>query len=208
MITAIEHFLRTGEFGPIRLGDSYARVTALLGEPDDFMVRSKGNDPKLLKYGAIEFCFVLDEDFSLAYILADHFDVLDGGAAIKLDPWVLRGHVTIEEVEHALRSAHIAFEPDPNPGPDTTGLITQAGVRLLFGLQTPEDPGWSGLLSISLAEKPLYPPRWKQIMVTMSMDDYELIRRESVRTGIKIGKLCGAWLAERAKAQREMENPT
>lgn len=193
---SIEKFLRTGEFGPVRLGDSREQVLAHLGEPDHQAKPGK-KLPVMFWYGVFEFYF-LGEGESLNCIYCDHFDSLYGSATMELDPWFLHGRVDRKIIEESLQSANIGYCLIPTLQ-NLSSLHTVGGVKLLFIDPESDDP--SGLYSIGL-EQPFEtgPLKSKQISVTISLETYELIRREAQRTGVKMAKICSQWITERAKS--------
>lgn len=126
-------FLRTGEFGPIRLGLSRRQLRGHLGEPEDWgpAPRAKHN-AGIWKYGDIEFHFHFRED-SLIGIFADGVEELRGGGAMDLDPWVLNGAALAGQVLEALAAADISCQRIPWPHEDATERFrVEAGVELLF----------------------------------------------------------------------------
>jgi hypothetical protein len=198
---SIEDFLRKGEFGPIRLGDNLDRILELLGEPDGSLMDRKHKRPVIVAYGVIEFHFDPEQEYILWLIYADAFDELLGGPAIDLDPWILRGQISKDDVETALRSAAIPYSLTQPLDKSLSGLRTEGGVELGFGNAEDQETGWRGLCVISLA-MPGRKKTAKQISVSISFEDYELIRKEARRQGIKIAKLCSQWLVEKANHLR------
>ena len=49
-MSALEHFLKYGELGPLRIGMGADELMEVLGPPDG---RSTGKNPRLLKYGGL-----------------------------------------------------------------------------------------------------------------------------------------------------------
>ena len=130
---SMQDFLRTGEFGPVRLGISRRQLRGHLGEPEDWgpAPRAKHN-AAIWKYGDIEFHFHFRED-SLVGIFADGVEELRGGGAIDLDPWVLNGAALEEQVLKDLAAVNIACERIPWAHEDATERFrVGAGVELLF----------------------------------------------------------------------------
>jgi hypothetical protein len=114
-------WLRTGQFGPVRLGFSRAQLQDLLGRPDDMGGTSrKHRTPAIWKYGDIEFHFGGRDD-PLYLIHLDDFAIPTGGPAIAFDPWIVRGGLLREEVEWILSAQGIAYrrvasyDHDSNP---------------------------------------------------------------------------------------------
>jgi len=129
----MQDFLRTGAFGPIRLGLSRRRLRGHLGEPEDWgpAPRAKHN-ASIWKYGDIEFHFHFRED-SLVGIFADGVEELRGGGSLDLDPWVLNGAALEEQVLEELAAANISCQRIPWAHDDATERFrVGAGVQLLF----------------------------------------------------------------------------
>ncbi len=130
---SMQDFLRTGEFGPVRLGMSRGQIRGLLGEPEEWgpSPRAKHN-AGIWKYGDIEFYFHHKED-TLVTIFADHVEELKGGRAIDIDPWIFKGSATVRHVLRDLEDADIAFQRIDWKADDTTERFqVGAGVDLLF----------------------------------------------------------------------------
>ena len=128
---SMQGFLRTGEFGPVRLGISRRQLRGHLGEPEDWGPAPKAkHNAGIWKYGEIEFHFNGD---TLWLIFADGVEELSGGGAIDLDPWVLNGGALEEQVLEALAAADISCQRTPWPHEDATERFrVGAGVELLF----------------------------------------------------------------------------
>jgi hypothetical protein len=56
----MREFLRTGQFGPVTLGDSADTVRAVLGEPTDWYDPPEPWNPGFWRYGDVEFYFTAD----------------------------------------------------------------------------------------------------------------------------------------------------
>lgn len=128
---SLKDFLLTGDFGPVSLGMTREQVAACLGEPEHRSVPTRGQRiPAIWKYGDIEFHF---SGNNLWLIFADNVEELDGGRAIKLDSWLLRGSATISQVMSALTAAGMSSDPIEWPHDDGTKRFrVGAGVELLF----------------------------------------------------------------------------
>ena len=147
---SLKEFLRTGEFGPIRLGDSLDRVLELLGNSDFEMKQRKRKLPAMIEYGLIEFYFDSESGYVLESIYADHFEQLRGGQTIDLDAWILRGRASKAEIETALQSAKIGYTTIQPLDQILSGIRTDGGVELLFGNSVDKNADWPGLYAINL----------------------------------------------------------
>lgn len=131
IIVSMQDFLRSGEFGPIRLGISRDQLRGHLGDPEDWGPFPKSErHATIWKYGDIEFHF--NED-TLWLIFADNVEKLRGGRAIDLDPWVLNGGALVGQVLECLAAARIPHPRIDWPLNDNTErFLVGGGVELLF----------------------------------------------------------------------------
>ncbi len=130
---SMQDFLRTGEFGPVRLEMSRGQLRGQLGEPEGWgpTPRAKHN-AGIWKYGDIEFYFHHKAD-TLVMIFADHVGELKGGKAIDLDPWVFNGALTVKQVLRHLEEAHISCQRiDWKFDNSTERFRVGVGVELIF----------------------------------------------------------------------------
>jgi hypothetical protein len=152
----MREFLRTGEFGPIRLGDSAERVRSLLGNPHDVGgTSSQHRAPGLWKYGDVEFHLTEDRE-RVWLIFCDTFDRLHLGSAASLDGWFFEGHPSCEVVERELSAAQISFHRRDMPYEPTGYLLRlDSGVELLFSTGTDKmvAPGCPGLFGFQYAQR-------------------------------------------------------
>ena len=82
MKVSMREFLRSGAFGPLKIGASREQVGAPLGGPDNWSIPSRRQRlPAVWKYGVVEFHFDAATD-AVALIHADDFDHLHAGAAV------------------------------------------------------------------------------------------------------------------------------
>ena len=129
-------FLRTGEFGPIRLGDSVESLTSAFGDPQQLGGTSrKRRTPCIWKYGDIEF-HLSDDRQSVWLIFCDTFDCLHLGSAASLDPWFFDGHPPRDTVEGELTAAQIPFHRTDMPHEPAVCLLRlNSGVELMFSTE-------------------------------------------------------------------------
>lgn len=106
--------------------------------------------PAILKYGNVEFYF--DGDDTLTCLRADNFDVLSGGDALRLDSWIPRRGMPLQEVEEQLVLQGIGYHrtPQPRDPPDMVIIRVASGVEL--GFQS-HDNGVFALESISRSSR-------------------------------------------------------
>jgi hypothetical protein len=144
-------FIRTGAFGPARLGMKREELETALGRPEG---SGCGKSPGYSKaaiwtYGAFEFHFTPDDELWL--IFTDHLDEVayeTDRRSHDLDPWILgelgKDIPTRCQVEEALRDEQIAFEEIR----ETLGrpvLKCRSGVEFLFD---PDDAPHLSALSL------------------------------------------------------------
>ena len=134
---SMQDFLRTGEFGPVRLGLTRDQLRGYLGAPEDWGPTPKAERyAQIWKYGDIEFHSHFKED-ALVSLFADHVGTLRGGRAIDLDPWVLNGDALVGQVLKSLTLAQIPYQRIPWAlDDDTERYLVGAGVELLFWDET------------------------------------------------------------------------
>jgi hypothetical protein len=193
----LEQFLRDASFGPVRLGMSFDEVVAVVGAPDFIETRRRTN-LTAAHYGHIEFYFDHLQEKRLVTIYSDHFHELDGGSALQFEPWILRGQVSQAVVEEELRLNDIRFAQAQSPSPELTSIKTEGGVELYFGVVA-EGENWPGLYSICVSSGLAENDPGRQVSVTLTRGDYEIIRRIAKKEGIGISKLCSRWIAEKVK---------
>ena len=103
----MREFLRSGAFGPLKIGASRDQVYAALGEPDDWSIPSRRQRlPAIWKYGVVEFHFDAGTN-TVALIHADDFDHFHAGAGIDLDPWWMDRGATLERARSELSAARL-----------------------------------------------------------------------------------------------------
>ena len=109
---SLKQLIESGCFGPVKLGMTREEVKGSLGAPDDVGGTSrKSQKPSIWKYGDIELHFVHGAN-SLFLIHLDDFDVPSGGKSIDLDPWVIRGTLSLSEAEQHLSRCGIEYMMD------------------------------------------------------------------------------------------------
>lgn len=127
-------FLRTGDFGGIRLGMSRQEILDLIGTPPDWMVtrrRKRFEVSGIWKYGSIEFHL---EDYGgpLWMIFTDHFP-LEGSETLNIvDPWLLRGGLDLAHAITLLTSANLRYQLTTDAQTGETRLTFESGVVVSF----------------------------------------------------------------------------
>ena len=110
----IEEFLKTGQFGPIKIGISKEQSLSLLGTPDsDTDLDGPGS---ILMYGWYEFFF--DPEGQLKSMQNDNYDPSDSktynfkNEKIEVDPWFLneKPNQTIEDISNLLANSNIGYK--------------------------------------------------------------------------------------------------
>lgn len=136
---SMEEFLRSGSLGGVRPGDTAGDLLRVFGEPDDTGGHSKRS--VIWKYGDIEFHLV-GADRTISLIFCDRYEQLSLGSGGSLDPWIFRGHPSMQEVEAALDSAGFRFQRGSKTGGLTgDSLRLESGVELLVCTEVDEF-GW------------------------------------------------------------------
>jgi len=144
---SLRDFLQTGRFGPVELGMPSAKVEGFLGAADSLGASSsRARRPFLWKYGEVEFHFLprKGKDDQLVLVFLEHFNVPSGGPKVRIDPWFIRGGLSLDAVEREFRAAGLktrSFRREHLQG--ATELVVEKGASLLFGGE--------GLYSISFS---------------------------------------------------------
>jgi len=153
---SMREFLRSGEFGPVRLGDSVDSLRSFFGEPPVVGGTSRRNPtPGIWKYGDIEFHLTSDRK-RVCLIFCDTFKQLQLGPVASFDRWFFEGHPSVELVEGELVSAGIRFQRHDIPHEPSAFLLRlDCGVELLFsrGSDPMMSPGVPGLFGFQYADK-------------------------------------------------------
>jgi hypothetical protein len=126
-------FLRTADFGDVKLGMNREEIYHLLGEPPDWSItrrRKYPHDAAIWRYGSIEFYFA-DIDDTLNMIYSDHFPVEDS-ANLILGAWILRPELPLDEALIPLRRVNLTFRQIIDSKIECTSLLFQSGVHLTF----------------------------------------------------------------------------
>jgi hypothetical protein len=98
-------FLKTGDFGDIRLGMKRDEILELLGEPEDVRTTVFPN----WYYNYFQFSF--DSEGILQQISADNIASEFGLVSedLSIDFWIISNELTLEEVQKALSNESIAY---------------------------------------------------------------------------------------------------
>lgn len=116
----LKEFIKTGAFGPIRIGSTKTELIKLFGKKYDF-----GNfgESQIIKYGWYEF-FYLTHSEEIFGIQNDHllFNNLDHSATIHyknsfftIDTWFLKenNNITFDQMESILQNENITYTIKP-----------------------------------------------------------------------------------------------
>jgi hypothetical protein len=129
-------FIRTGEFGSLRLGSTRGEVKALLGDPPDWVADDPKASSRIWRFGDIEFYF---SDDTLVMIFTDHDNRSTGTDALVIDPWILREGLMRKEFEEGLTREGIAFASTQwDIDPSQFHVKMDSGVQFSF-VDEPED---------------------------------------------------------------------
>jgi hypothetical protein len=197
---SLEEFLRQGTLHPVRFGMSEEELEVLLGKPDFEFTARKKKRPLGLEYDYLEF-HLTDRTEShtnqLCTNFLDNFDAPKRTSTVEVDTWFLKNGMSQAEAEAFLHAADVSFEPISRLQP-MRGIITPAGVELAFH----EDEGLSFIMK-SIREEIEIETSTKQASITLPLEIYEKIRRESLRRRVSIAKLCSEWVIDKASQMSE-----
>jgi hypothetical protein len=156
---SIKEFLRTGQFGPVRLSMSRDQIYQSFGEPDAIAsAKRKARHPTTLLYGNIELWFSGSEPNQLSALFSDDFDLLRGNERLQVDSWEIKGEMSAATVMSALAKAAIPFWIAQPLAPNTHVMVIGPGI--IFSFIVDQEPYASppGLNSIYYASTHPYQP--------------------------------------------------
>jgi hypothetical protein len=149
----LKDFLRTLKLGRIHLGQHADDVVAILGEPDCVGGASrKHRRPPIWKYGDVELLFdYRTRQINMVVINFREQKHPSGAASIQLDPWIIKGGLTLDELIRRLGEEGIDYcEVEPiNPG--TKQLLVNSAITMIFGADPDEWTGRPGLCKLCLS---------------------------------------------------------
>ena len=155
---SMREFLRTGNFGDIKLGDSMDQLRYVFGTPHQIGGAKAGRrNPRIWKYGDVEFHLSKDHQ-RIWLIFCDTFKNLNIGPGTSIDRWFFEGHPSCEIVERNLASAGITcVRRDMPQESDAYLLRLNSGIELLFsyGEDQMMHPGIPGLFGFQYANEQL-----------------------------------------------------
>lgn len=101
-------FIKMGEFGCIKLGQTKEWILNNFPDPDE--IHKDNYDSPIWFYGNIEFHFYDNETLFLIY--SDYMDTLTGGQSLRLRKWIFDEpeKLTIKNIIRHLAKERIAFE--------------------------------------------------------------------------------------------------
>lgn len=186
------HFLKTGEFGPVRLGMSGEEVISALGEPDcRTRAVNREKAPSIWLYDPFELYFDSEIGNRLEAIFTDHFEEIAECTRLSVDAWILRRGLALEQAEFRLEQEGIDYATAPCPWNkgNAVDLAVVSGVKLSFQVRREYDEDDLGLYSISLRSDRRATPDSRQVSVSLSPEIYEKARRTALREKISIAKV-------------------
>jgi hypothetical protein len=165
----LKDVLRTLELGRIHLLQRSDDVVAILGKPDCVGGASRKHCwPAIWKYGDIELLF----DYrtrEIEMILINFWDSTtypSGGAAIQLDPWIIKGGLGLDELIPQLDKEGIDYCEVEPPNPGTRHLLVSSAITMIFN----NDPSDEFTGAPGLRKFLLNRPRQPQPLLNLSLD--------------------------------------
>jgi hypothetical protein len=198
----LSYFLKTGKFGEfqeINFGKSRQHIIELLGKTDwQHFASKKSKFPSILKYRKVEFYFEEGENGRLTGIqivpnaqeapqgqlLIDYHDFLKNQTWKEIEQWLNKHSITYQELFLPFYDANDKL------------IKTEGKVALIFTREANEFILRKVHKFIVMNSKPL---RTKQISISISEEDYELLHQKSQKTGIAIAKICSDIIANQLK---------
>jgi hypothetical protein len=141
-------FLHTGNFGGITLGITRQQIIDLVGNPPEWHVRGRGRKKRfeaasIWKYGSMEFFFA-ENSGAFHMIYTDHFPLEGCETLTIIDPWLLRGGLTLDDALTLIKPTNLSYQLAPEPTTGDMYLTFASGVEISF---TPNDQ--TGSLELS-----------------------------------------------------------
>lgn len=188
-MSALEHFLKYGELGPLRIGMGADELMEVLGPPDG---RSTGKNPRLLKYGGLQLVVTsskerrADRVTSIGLYFQPNEEELP--EAIRPMDWQPSGSTSEREFREYLD--RIGYPPHSSvSGESNRYLVLPSGARITFTE--------SRLHAIQFLLK-----ESGQCQVSMALpnDAFRAIRDLAKSENRTVAELCAEWLTEKAAA--------
>jgi hypothetical protein len=184
---SLEHFLKTGELGPIRIGLTTDEVEREFGPPGDVSVSKRH---LIWKYAIFDLLFYtanpLEEPVVESITVNVHSRDASYTNCLAFSDWIPSPCMPIGDFKDVLDRHSIRVVGGVTTGPDQY-LVLESTVRATFDEGT--------LHSIGYAAK--NEPKVKQINLSIPKDDFEAVRREAAELGISVSVLCSRWIRER-----------
>ncbi len=126
-------FLRTGDFGDIRLGMTRPDLMEMLGPPSEWSVSNRRKHwqvAEVWRYGTIEFHFNEWTDV-LWMIFTDQLP-LEDEASLEIDSWKFAAFLPLKATLALLDEADLHYEVETNTRLSQTRVTLPSGVVLCF----------------------------------------------------------------------------
>lgn len=196
MSVTLEHFLKTGQLGPLKLGTDPASVEAALGQPD---ARSAKLNPLMLKYGGLELTFMTSisgrELQLVRFAVAFHEPVPQ---PVRPDDWPTSARATVHHFQSFASSHHLVIAHTVH-GVVGDFFVMDSGVRVYV------TDGYVAKIELSRKES----EHNRAFALTDSREpDVEQIRawldeaNRALEAGVTSGGLLIAWAALEATLRR------
>lgn len=203
MISMLD-LLRTGMFSDLPFGMSCDAFTGKIGDTDWVAFSSRRDkSPSLLRYGNVEFFITSDSHLLYGFLWEPNdTEVPRADHRLQIDPWVLSGGIERTWVEDRLRETEIAFTGKLRAD-GIYSLSLVSGVSLdFFGDGEKRDT----LGAVSVMRFDLLPDRvpTKQISVTLTADEVEIIRAHAAQRGVSVANFCAEWIRERLRVEENI----
>jgi len=177
--------MRTGEFGPLRLGMTRQQLLKIIGEPDCRPEPANRDDaPNIWVYDPIELYFDAGSGERLEAIFVDHLEEMSGCRHFEIDPWILEKGLPLEQAEFRLDQEELDYTVAPcawNSG-DAVEVTLGSGVKLSFLLRREYEEDQLGLYAITLRAPRGEEAEYQKVSVSISPELYRMAR-EAARAG-------------------------
>lgn len=150
----LKEFLQTLKLGEIHLDQHEDEVASILGKPDYVGGTSREyRRPSLWKYGDIEM-YLDHETREVNSIVINLWkpEYPNGGYAIQLDPWIIKGGLRPDEFMRQLDKNGIDYCEVEPINYETRQLLVSSAITMIFNNDIKEWEGWVGLCKLYVGE--------------------------------------------------------
>jgi hypothetical protein len=133
-VISLLEFLQTGKFGALQIGSTEAEMLEFLGQPTAW-ADTTPNENKFCHYADVQFFFFKAQ---LYLIHIDWFSGSNNAPLLNephyLEPWLIREHTSLEEIQNALHTESLFFQMESKHG--SIILKLESNTKIYFDEET------------------------------------------------------------------------